>query len=127
MGNFWMDLDKRMEEKAREEKRTEEVIAAYGTAVPRTSGYSYINVASTCPPAAGTYSYVMSSSGHYAASTSGTSFVSDEIKYVKYEPFALKATWSQEAVQDLKSLHNLDSEKEIVDLLAKQLNEELNG
>lgn len=37
----------------------------------------------------------------------------------------LKARWSQEAVEDLRAIHNLDAEKELVELLSREITREI--
>jgi len=37
----------------------------------------------------------------------------------------LKACWSIEAQQDLRSMHNLEAEKELTDFLAEEINREI--
>ena len=124
MGNFWMDLDKRMEGKAREEKRTAEVIAAYGTAVPRTSGYSYVT---TTGSAASTGSFAQGYAVTSGTAAAGTySYVSggDYVVISTTNP-QMKVSAPVEVIEEYRSIHNLDAEKALADMLQRQIQNEM--
>jgi len=39
----------------------------------------------------------------------------------------LRARWSQEAVEDLRAVHNIDAEAVLTDMLAAEINQEIDG
>ena len=48
-----------------------------------------------------------------------------ELDPVKRENRILKARWSMEMQQDLRAVHNINAEKALTDLMAKELQEEI--
>lgn len=50
---------------------------------------------------------------------------SQEIVAIPHAQRKLKAVWSREAAEDLRAFHNIDAEKALTDILAKEINAEI--
>ena len=83
------------------------------------------------PPGTFTYGTAMNTSvGEAVGSTGGNIFnamaLTIEKKAVEAKTRALKAEYSVELVQDLKALHGLDAEQELINILSTEITAEIN-
>ena len=101
-----------------------------GVPTPGQAGTNPGNLNST-PPGVFTYGEgMMTSVGEGLGSANGEAFgqmaLTIERKSVEAKTRALKAEYSVELVQDLKALHGLDAEQELINILSTEITAEIN-